>query len=269
MPPDAATTTPPVVFVSYSHQDKKYLAQLRVFLKPLERGGAIQCWDDTRIDAGGLWKREIADAIAAAAAAVLLVSADFLASDFIAKNELPPLLEAAERRGLAVLPVIVRPCGFEHTPSISKFQAVNDPSRPLAMLPGWRREKVWTKLTAYVQSTISIPRDETAKAPQAPSADEQRTGSGTARLPVAATPMVHTAKATDIASRAVGSPAPNDPPYHADSRGFITIPDGTLLYKGCLTDPCLSCQRPLGWQRDRIIGARPLSCLPPAGDILQ
>ena len=66
--------------------------------------------------------------------AVLLVSADFLASDFIADNELPPLLVAAENEGVIILPVIVSPCLFTNVPALARFQAVNLPSKPLSAL---------------------------------------------------------------------------------------------------------------------------------------
>src|SRR5262245_50873128 len=80
------------VFISYSHKDKEWLERLLIFLNPLERNGIIKCWADTKIDAGGKWKQEIKQAIESASAAILLISADFIASDFIATDELPPLL---------------------------------------------------------------------------------------------------------------------------------------------------------------------------------
>jgi hypothetical protein len=73
---------------------------MRVHLKPVEREGIIDLWDDTKIAAGVQWKEASMDAFEAARVAVLLVSADFLASDFISEHELPTLLaQAKEERG--------------------------------------------------------------------------------------------------------------------------------------------------------------------------
>ncbi len=119
------------VFVSYSHRDKKWLERLQVHLTPLQRSGAIDLWDDTRVSAGDVWRREMAQALAATRVAILLVSADFLASDFIAESELPSLLAAAEKKGVEILPVIVSASLYEETPELARFKPVNPPSQPL------------------------------------------------------------------------------------------------------------------------------------------
>src|SRR5687767_3085904 len=94
------------VFVSYSHADRRWVDRLRVHLVPLIREEELDLWEDSRILAGKRWRQEIANAIDRAAVAVLLVSADFLASDFVASEELPQLLHKAESEGLIVIPLI-------------------------------------------------------------------------------------------------------------------------------------------------------------------
>jgi len=136
---------PPQVFISYSHQDKEWLERLKVHLKPLVRSG-LEVWDDTRIQAGGDWRGEIETALAAARVAVLLISPDFLASDFIAEIELPALLEAAEQRGTKILPLILYSSLFADT-QLARYQSVNGPTQP-AVAPGTMTPSTAVRRTA-------------------------------------------------------------------------------------------------------------------------
>lgn len=119
-------------FVSYSHKDIKWLEKLNVMLTPFARNG-MEVWSDQKIKAGSLWEDEIRKALADAKVAVLLVSPDFLASKFIHENELPPLLEEAERGGLKILWIPIHFSNYKQT-KIEKYQAAWKPSQPLASL---------------------------------------------------------------------------------------------------------------------------------------
>jgi hypothetical protein len=88
------------VFVSYSRKDLRWLQRLKVHLTPLTREYDFVWWDDTRLRPGSKWRQEIQKAVDKANAAILIVSADFLASEFIHTNELPPLLKVAEEEGV-------------------------------------------------------------------------------------------------------------------------------------------------------------------------
>lgn len=143
------------VFISYSHLDDVWLSRLRVFLKPLERRLGIEIWDDTRIEAGSIWRDIVIDAIATAKVAVLLVTANFLASDFIANEELPPLLSAAEKEGATILPIIIGHSDFDDTPELSQFQAVNNPRRPLKTLTEGEQEEIFLDVSRRIKSILS------------------------------------------------------------------------------------------------------------------
>ena len=141
------------VFISYSHKDKRWLDQLQVFLKPMERSGIINRWDDTNLKAGQKWRDEIQKAVESARVAVLLISANFLASDFISDDELPPLLSAAEKGGAAVLPVLISPCDLPE--SLSQFQAVNNPQKTLVDMKKGERDRVWLKVVKSIESAFA------------------------------------------------------------------------------------------------------------------
>jgi hypothetical protein len=155
-PPSASTTTSSAkgLFISYCHRDRSFLDRLLVHLKPLERAGCIDLWVDTRLRAGDNWKGEIERALANASVAVLIVTADFLASNFIVDNELPPLLKNAAESGVRIIPVIAKPCRFSRDADLRNFQAINDPSRALTNLTEGESEAVYDAIALEIELTM-------------------------------------------------------------------------------------------------------------------
>jgi TIR domain len=142
------------VFISYCHKDAPSLERLQVHLTPYDQGKLVDIWDDTKIKPGAKWRDEIAKAIEAAKVAVLLISADYLASRFIAEDELPPLLAAAEQEGTTIFPVILSPCAFEYT-KLAQFQAVNSPSMPISKMSKHQREALWEQVARLITNASS------------------------------------------------------------------------------------------------------------------
>ena len=146
------------VFISYSHKDKVWLERLQAHIKPLEKEGIIKkgtisFWDDTKIKPGDLWRKEIQQALDSAKIAVLLVSADFLASDFITDHELPHLLSAAKDEGCTILSVNVKPSLFSYS-ILEQFQAVNSPSEPLSGLSEHEQDTLFVEVAKIIKETL-------------------------------------------------------------------------------------------------------------------
>ncbi|GIF21568.1 WD40 repeat protein [Actinoplanes tereljensis] len=114
-----------VVFVSYSHADRPWLDRLQVLLAPLVRNKRLVLWADPFLQVGEDWHRGLSRAIDRAGSAVLLVSADFLASRFIMEEELPALVA----RGVPLAPVLVRECLWDYEPVLQRVQWAHDPGR--------------------------------------------------------------------------------------------------------------------------------------------
>ena len=140
------------VFISYSHADKDWLNLIKRHFKPLE--SKVDFWDDSKIKPGQIWKDEIEFALNEAKIGILLLSADFFNSDFILNNELPPLLESAEKDGATILSVILKPCMFEEYPQISCYQAINSPSNSVIQMDEGRRELTFVELVKQVKEIV-------------------------------------------------------------------------------------------------------------------
>ncbi len=148
------------IFVSYSHKDADWLERLSLQLKPYLRQAEsdLDLWDDRRIQPGGQWETEIETALQAAGVAVVLVSANFLGSSFVADKELPVIINAARKGDLRLIWLYLSPAGYEMTP-LAEFQAVHDTKKPLAAMSTVDAEQVLKEAAAKIrEATLSATK---------------------------------------------------------------------------------------------------------------
>lgn len=100
------------VFISCSQADEKEKDLLLSHLSVLQHAGLIRIWSDDYIGAGSEWEAEIVKAIDQARIAILLITANFLTSEFIMDTEVPALLKRRQAEGLTIIPIIARPCAW-------------------------------------------------------------------------------------------------------------------------------------------------------------
>ena len=155
------------VFISYSRKDKRWLDLLKTFLRQFVRDEKVSIWDDTKIAAGADWREEIKGALESAKVAVLLVSQDFLASDFIQSDELPPLLQAAQNDEAKILWIAVRPSTYRDT-VIARYQALNSPSKTLYELKGPEREKAFVQICEAIKEAANPNQSPTGLGGEVP-----------------------------------------------------------------------------------------------------
>jgi hypothetical protein len=140
------------VFYSYSHVDEPMLHELRKHLAVLRRQGLITEWYDRDIEAGAAWRQEIARQIEAADIILLLVSADFLSSDFCYEEEMLRAVERSYRGEATTIGVILRPVdGWQSTPFAS-LQVVPRDGRPITRWPN--ADDAYSDVAARIRSLL-------------------------------------------------------------------------------------------------------------------
>jgi formylglycine-generating enzyme required for sulfatase activity len=150
------------LFISYSHVDREWVDRLQKTIHPVVRSHGLRLWDDSQIEPGDKWKEEIETALAAAKVALLLVSLDFMASEFVTNSELPQLRAAAEEEGLQILWVPVGASLVRDT-WINGYQALLDPGRPLAKMEEWEKDEALVKIADVIKKKLA-PRQDSPSA---------------------------------------------------------------------------------------------------------
>ena len=163
-------TGPASVFYSYSHKDERLRDVLATHLALLRRQGVISEWHDRRITPGDTWQQSIDENIDRADIILLLVSADFIASDYCWGQEVVRAIERHASGGARVIPIIVRPVDWGGA-VFGKLQALPENGKPITLWPN--RDLAWVNVVKGIRTAVEALRkpSEKSEAGPAPSTD--------------------------------------------------------------------------------------------------
>jgi hypothetical protein len=142
---------PLTLFYSYAHEDQMLRDQLEKHLRQLQRQGLISGWHDREIPAGGEWAHEIDTHLETASIILLLVSPDFLGSDYCYESEMQHALERHKLGRARVIPIILRPCDWQHSP-LKDLQCLPRDGKPVTQ---WSdQDEVFNAITQSLRRII-------------------------------------------------------------------------------------------------------------------
>jgi hypothetical protein len=145
------------LFYSYAHRDEEYRERLETALAMLRRQGVVSEWHDRRIVPGTPWGDEISQHLEEADLIVLLVSPDFLASEYCFDIETKRALQRHEEGSARVIPIIVRVSDWK-VAQFAKLQALPKDSKAVR---SWTDpDEAWQSVTEGIRATVTELRQQ-------------------------------------------------------------------------------------------------------------
>jgi CheY-like chemotaxis protein len=171
MPVESEAPAPVSLFYSYAHEDEALRAELCGHLKILERRRLVSQWHDRQIQAGEDWNRRISDELQMADLVLLLVSTDFINSDYIFGRELTVAMQRHVAGMATVVPIIIRAVNIEAEDvdafPFMKLQGLPTDMRPVTSWPN--RDEAWTNVAKGLRATVkTIHEKKATSAPRGP-----------------------------------------------------------------------------------------------------
>jgi hypothetical protein len=150
------------VFYSYSHKDAELRERLGTYLAPLAYQKKIIEWHDRKIEPGADWEIEISSQLESAHLILLLVSADFLASEYCFGVEVEKALARLKRDEVKVVPVLLKPCLWKE----SRFSELQIIPRDAKAITSWASpEEALNDVASEISKLVSVPPPSSPETP--------------------------------------------------------------------------------------------------------
>jgi len=146
-----STIYKPHIFLSYAHADEDLKKELDKHLMPLKRSGKIETWNDRELIAGQEWNEEILAELNSAEIILLLISIDFIASQYIWDKELATAMKRHEEGTAQVVPIIMKNCLWQDMP-FAKLQALPRNAKPVTAYEN--RDDAFTEIAVSINKLV-------------------------------------------------------------------------------------------------------------------
>lgn len=154
------------LYISYAPSDVAFCNELVAHLALLRRNRVVAAWHAQEIKAGQDWKAAIEHHLASSRFIVLLISADFLNSDFLYHTEMSRALARARRGDACVIPVLIRPCDWQNAPFESLWLLPRSPEGEVLAVAKWpNRDEAWQSVVRRIRETVLTPGKGATHAP--------------------------------------------------------------------------------------------------------
>jgi hypothetical protein len=212
------------VFIAYSRKDQEFRGELIKHLKPLERRGLIRSWHDRLIGAGDEWKNALDQKLEEADVVLLLVSVDFIASDYCYEIEMKRALERHREGTARVIPILIRDCHWKDAP-FAKLQMLPPNAKAVASWRNW--DKAWSDIVDGIRAAIEDLEKTSATSTSEPA--------DAGDPPAVEAPLRSNTKVTpETTSEAKPAPATASMSFLSKLRPALTGARDTLISSGIL-----------------------------------
>jgi hypothetical protein len=142
------------VFCCYAREDQEMLAHLKKHLMPLQRQGQITVWSDTNLNAGVEWEKELHQHLESADIILLLISPDFMASDYCYSTEMGRAIERHDQGNARVIPILLRPTFWSNAP-FATLQMLPEDARPVKDRSWFDSDEAFNTITERIHQLVS------------------------------------------------------------------------------------------------------------------
>jgi CheY-like chemotaxis protein len=230
MTPDTAKPAPVTLFYSYAHEDEPLRDELQDHLAILERRGVIRSWHDRAIVPGHDWSREIDSHLRQADLVLLLISKDFIASDYIMGVELGLAMQRQQQGRTTIVPILLRPVDLQPEDAqdmpfvdLLKPQGLPRDLKPVTTWPN--RDEAWTSVASGLRATVNGIRARRADSAPASAGLRSRAAPAPQDLAVEAAierVVREVVQRVELATAARGGTVSDAPALRAQARRLIS-----------------------------------------------